>query len=200
MSEARPALRQRLGQLASRERYLHLAALVVVGILIITILIFRDRLLDVDVRNAAYGGIFVLTLIGSASVLIPVPGILAVYWGGHDLNPVLVGLLAGGAEGIGELSGYLLGFGGSGVVERRWWYARVEWWMRRRGSLLVFLMSAVPNPLFDVVGLAAGSLRFPVWRFLVATWLGKTVKNLMVAFAGAQSVPLLLRLLERWFS
>jgi len=168
-------------------------------VLVVVIFLFRERLLGIDVRNIAYVGVFALSLIGSASILVPVPGLVGVYWGGASLNPVVVGLLAGVAEAIGELSGYLLGFSGSGLVTRYPRYAMVEHWMRRRGGIVVFLMSVVPNPFFDLVGVAAGGSRFPVWRFLVAAWLGKTLKSLGIAYAGYFSVPLLVRLYEGWF-
>ena len=45
--------------------------------------------------------------------------------------------------------------------------------MCRFGDATVFVMAAIPNPLFDVAGMAAGSLRFPLWRFLLAAFLGK---------------------------
>jgi membrane protein DedA with SNARE-associated domain len=60
--------------------------------------------------------------------------------------------------------------------------------MRRHGSVTVFVLSAIPNPLFDLAGITAGMLRFPVWRFLVACFLGKTVKGIVFALAGAQSL------------
>jgi membrane protein DedA with SNARE-associated domain len=53
----------------------------------------------------------------------------------------------------------------------------------------------VPNPFFDLAGIAAGSLRYPVWRFLLFCWLGKTIKTTLVAFAGSQSIELVEHLL-----
>ena len=62
------------------------------------------------------------------------------------LVPLYVGLVAGGAETVGELTGYFLGCSGRGVVGE----GRVsQWlgtWMRRRGWLLLFLLAFLPNP------------------------------------------------------
>lgn len=199
MNLALPGFLGRLGRSVRSERHLRRAALLTVLVLVVGIFLFRERLLGIDVRNIAYGGVFALSLIGSASILVPAPWFGAVYWGGAYLNPVVVGLLAGVAEAIGELSGYLLGFSGSSMATRYPRYEMVERWMHRRGGTVVFVMSIVPNPLFDVVGVVAGGSRFPVWRFLVAAWLGKTLKDLGIAYAGYFSVPLLLRLYEGWF-
>jgi uncharacterized membrane protein YdjX (TVP38/TMEM64 family) len=138
---------------------------------------------------SAYGyvGIFIISVIGNATVLFPVPSLMAVFAGGTALNPLMVGLVSGVAEPIGELSGYLAGYGGSAVIEDKAAYVRLESWMRRNGYLTIFVLSVIPNPLFDLAGIAAGALRFPVWKFLVACWAGKTIKAVAIAYAGAQS-------------
>ena len=51
-----------------------------------------------------------------------------------------------------------------------------------------FVISAVPNPLFDVAGIAAGALRYPLWRYFVFVGLGKQVKFFMVAYGCHYSV------------
>jgi membrane protein DedA with SNARE-associated domain len=45
-------------------------------------------------------------------------------------------------------------------------------------------MAVIPNPLFDIGGMAAGALRFPVWKFLAAATAGKVIKNIGFALAG----------------
>jgi len=99
------------------------------------------------------------------------------------LNPLLVGLIAGSAESVGELSGYYLGYTGRDVLARSRLYQRLESWMRRRGWLLLFVVSLIPNPIFDVVGIAAGALRYPIWGFLAVVWVGKVLKFLVFAYA-----------------
>jgi membrane protein YqaA with SNARE-associated domain len=167
--------------------------------LAITVLIFvyRGQL----ARFAAYGylGVFVISLIGNATVILPVPSLLGVFVGGSAFNPLFVGLVAGVAEPLGELTGYLAGYAGQGIVENRKIYARLTTWMSSRhfltGYLLIFALSAIPNPLFDMAGIAAGALRMPVAGFLVSCWLGKTLKALAIAFIGASAGDLLQRLL-----
>jgi uncharacterized membrane protein YdjX (TVP38/TMEM64 family) len=160
----------------------------------VAIIAFRQQL----ARFAAYGylGIFVITLVGNATVILPVPGLVAVFAGGTALNPWLVGLVAGVAQPIGELTGYLAGYGGGGVVENRAGYQRLHQWMERHGFLTIFVLAAIPNPVFDVAGIMAGALHMPVWQFLLACFLGKTVKSLAVAWLGSQSVQWLAPLLN----
>jgi membrane protein DedA with SNARE-associated domain len=115
---------------------------------------------------------------------------------GSVLPPVLVGLAAGAGSALGELSGYLAGFGGRAVIERHDVYDRMERTMRRAGGITIFVLSLIPNPLVDLAGIAAGALRYPVWRFLLICWLGKTIKCTLVAWAGAQGYTLVEPLLN----
>jgi uncharacterized membrane protein YdjX (TVP38/TMEM64 family) len=59
-------------------------------------------------------------------------------------------------------------------------YTRIEGWVKRWGWIAVFLLSIFPF-LFDVVGIIAGAMRMPVWRFFVACWLGRTIIYVVVA-------------------
>ena len=161
---------------------LFLAAIAMVG----AAYLLRDEL---TLTQAGYGGIALASLIASAGLIIPVPALGAVCLGGaFALNPVIVGLVAGSAEAVGELTGYFFGYSGQGMVQRSRLYARLEPWMRQREWFplaLLFLLSIVPNPVFDVVGLAAGALKVPVWKFLSTVWVGKTLKFLSVAYLCA---------------
>ena len=118
----------------------------------------------------------------------------AVCAGGWLLNPWLVALVAGSTGTVGELTGYVLGFSGRGVVNRGRLYMRMENWMRRRGWLVIFLLSVLPNPVFDLAGISAGVLHYPIWRFLGLVWVGTFMKFLIVSYACAYSVDSIIKL------
>ena len=167
------------------ERRLQLLALVVgLGLVTATtvVLVLRGELTNTDYwKTLGYPGVFFLSFLGSVAMVLPVPGLLAVCGaGGLELNLIVVGLLSGVGETAGEISGYTIGYGGRSVVEGRRTYERVRKWMERRGTLVIFVVSLVPNPLFDLVGIAAGGLRFPLARFLATVLVGKTLKGLIV--------------------
>ena len=153
------------------------------------IIVYRAPL-QAWVARSAYGylGVFLISLIGNATVILPVPSFAVVLAGGAVMNPVLVGLVAGVGEPLGELTGYLAGYGGRAVIEDRARYERISYWMRRRGFLTLLILSAIPNPFFDIAGITAGMLRFPVLKFLLACWLGKTAKALVLAHLGYLSL------------
>ena len=60
--------------------------------------------------------------------------------------------------------------------------------MRRRGWVLLFLISVIPNPIFDIIGVAAGALRYPLWRFLAVVCVGKLIKFVTFAYACTYSI------------
>jgi len=150
-----------------------------------TALLLRDQLTP---AQAGYGGVALASLIASAGLIIPVPALGAVCAGSVFLNPVLLGLIAGTSESVGELTGYFLGYSGRDMARRSRLYNRLEPLVRRRGWLPLFLVSLVPNPIFDIIGIAAGALRYPLWSFLSIVWVGKTIKFITFAYACKYSL------------
>lgn len=151
-------------------------------------------LLDLDLgelRRFGYLGVFLISLIGSASVILPLPGAAVVVSSGQFVDGVslipfwlLVGLAAAVGETIGEMTAYLAGLGGKAVIEKRSAYRLLDRWMQRHGTLTMFVLSVVPNPVFDIGGFMAGAVRMPVWRFVLTVFVGKMIKNSALAAAG----------------
>ncbi len=145
----------------------------------------------VELKNYAYWGAFLISLVGNATVILPgavLPILTAIgiflYPVTGPTGPILVGLAGGIGAAIGEITGYMVGYSGRGIVERSKLYIRVEGWMKRWGALTVFVLSLLPF-FFDVVGIAAGILRFPLWRFVLFCWLGRTILYAGVVLAAA---------------
>jgi membrane protein YqaA with SNARE-associated domain len=94
----------------------------------------------------------------------------------------MVGLAGGAGAALGEITGYMVGFSGRGVAERSRLYHRLVGWMERWGMLTVLVFSLVPF-FFDLVGIIAGALRFPLWKFVLCCWLGRTIMYVGVIVA-----------------
>lgn len=162
-----------------------LALFAVIGI---TLYIFsiRDRVEEF----AAYGypGIFLIAMLANATVLLPAPGVAVIYAMGAIFNPFGVALAAGTGGAVGELSGYLAGFSGQAVIEKMDVYERVRPWVEKYGGWAILVLSAIPNPFFDIAGIAAGIAKMPIRTFLVFTWVGQLIKMLLFALAGKYSI------------
>jgi membrane protein DedA with SNARE-associated domain len=169
------------------------AVLATVGV---TIVIFLFAPQIYEFRRYGYTGIFLISLIANASILLPIPALAVTFGMGAALNWVLVGLAAGIGEALGESTGYLAGYGGSPIIENRQMFERMKYWMEHHGMLTIFILSAIPNPIIDLAGIAAGASRYGYYKFLFACWTGKTIKTLVFAWAGSHSVFWLLRILD----
>ena len=169
----------------SRANVFRLLVLITVLGIVAAVYFLRDL---ADLSKTGYLAIAALSFFASAGLVVPVPGIASVCAGGLLLGPplvapLLVALVAGTTGTVGELTGYALGFSGRGVVHKSRLYLRIENWMRRRGWLVLFALSVLPNPIFDLAGVAAGALRYPIWRFLGIIWVGTFIKFLILAYA-----------------
>jgi uncharacterized membrane protein YdjX (TVP38/TMEM64 family) len=161
-------------------------AFLLVGAITILIISLRDQL--EQLKAYGYPGIFLLSILANATVILPAPGIAFTFAMGAVFNPIGVAIAAGSGAAIGELTGYLAGFSGRGIVEDNPTYKRIEQWTDRYGGWAILILAFIPNPLFDLGGAAAGALGMPVRTFLFWAMIGKTLKMLLIAFTGAASI------------
>jgi Mn2+/Fe2+ NRAMP family transporter len=160
-------------------------------------------------EHYGYIGAFIISVFGGATILAPVPMTPVVFALGTVmkpvfapyLGPVFVGAAAGLGETVGGLSIYMTGYAGGtalhGIEHQkiRAAYLRMLGWVEKKGSLTLFVLSAVLNPFFYPAALAAGALRFGIHRYFFICWGGKTIKGITVAAAGYWGLGGLLRML-----
>jgi membrane protein YqaA with SNARE-associated domain len=173
-----------------RAVYLLIALGVTVAIAIIATQIDIEQL-----RRYGYPGVFLASLLANATIALPVPGV-AVTIGTAVALPDewwLVALVGAAGEALGESTAYLAGYGGSAIIENRQMYQRLQRWMERHGMATVFAFSVVPNPFVDLAGLTAGASNYPFYKFMLACWLGKSVKTLIICWAAVNSATWLLQ-------
>ena len=153
----------------------------------------------------SYLGLFFVSVLGGVTIFIPVPSLAVQFTMGAVLNPAIVGAVAGLGSATGGTLIYLFGRGGrrifhkddlsspksNNIIVR--WTSRLVGWTRHRGSLAIFLMSAVLNPFFFPMAFAIGASRFKLWKFFLLCWAGNTVKSMMIAYLGYFGLGTLLR-------
>ncbi len=146
-------------------------------------------------QHYGYFGVFVISILAGATVLVPIPGILIVFTLGSVLHPALIGVVSGLGEAIGSIGIYLSGYSGRKAVQKLppEFFGKFSDWIQRRGEMAVFLMSAILNPLFYPFTAIAGMLRFGLVKFFFLCWGGKTVKNMAIAYAGYFGLRSILR-------
>lgn len=151
-------------------------------------LVVALALLPIDLsRLGAYGylGVFLLALLASATVVLPSPALGVGIVAGKTLDPWLSGLLMGLGASLGEVTGYLAGRAGSELAARSQLYPLIARRVERYGAATIFILAAIPSPLLDLAGIAAGALRMPFWRFQLACAAGKIMRFMLVAQLGS---------------
>lgn len=148
-----------------------------------------------------YLGAFLISILGGATIIIPVPMLAVVFALGGVLTPYWIGVAAGLGETVGALTIYMTGHGGGAALSNIKYgkvqaaYSRLMHWMERRGSWTLFILAAVLNPFFYPAALAAGAMRFGLRRYFLICLAGKLIKGITVAYAGYWGLRGLLRML-----
>ena len=164
-------------------------------VVILSLVIYGTGGISDDISAYGYLGVFLVSLFAATVLFIPIPSIPVVFLMGAILNPFLVGLISGIGESIGEITGYTAGFSGRESLDNKDRYTRIKGWMRHRGTLVLFLFSAIPNMFFKLVGASAGAIRYPFWKFLLVVFTGKTIKGMAISLLGYWALRMLLQLI-----
>jgi membrane protein YqaA with SNARE-associated domain len=170
-----------------RQRLVPILTLLLVVVITAGLFILTQRNPEIVKKfgNLGYLGVFIGSLVSSATVILPVPGVLVLFPLVANLNPVLVALAGSTGGIIGEITGYMAGYGGQGIANKGKMYKRVEGWMKKWGVWTIFVFAFAPFLLFDVAGMVAGALHYPLWKFLLVGWVGKSLKYIGLVYAMA---------------
>ena len=146
----------------------------------------------------AYLVVFGSTLLSSATIFFPAPGVAIIMAAAAKWNPAIVALVASVGGTLGELTAYYAGHVGRKIIvtQYRKRYEQAVAWMNRYGLWAIFAFALIPMLIFDLVGLAAGALKLKLWKFLLACWGGRIVRSFVEAYVGAGAIPFLF---PSWF-
>jgi membrane protein YqaA with SNARE-associated domain len=135
-----------------------------------------------------YLGVFLISLIGSLSVIIPVPYTIAYYLLGATLDPVLLALVGGFGSALGEISGYAVGYLGHALIDEEQ-KRKMSYLLKifdRYGPLLVFLFALTPLP-DGLLFIALGISRYSFVNVFIPCLLGKIAMAYIIAYSGKVS-------------
>jgi membrane protein DedA with SNARE-associated domain len=153
-----------------------------------------------------YAGVFLANLASTATLFIPVPGLTAaaqalIVSSAASLSPFWVGVLGGLGMALGEVTAYVAGMAAAVIAREEEIKAPsrlepiihrvtawISWLMSHYGMPTLFLLSAVPNPLFEVAGWTAGATRYPFWKFMGSVTPGKITRGLLLAYIGEKII------------
>ena len=160
---------------------------IILTVIVSTILSIALFVLPIDYKqlgNWGYLGLFIGVFWGSATIILPTPAFAFTIIAGKFLNPYLVGIVSGAAATLGELVGYYVGHETSQLLKTKPSYKLVEKFVRKFGFFFLLFFAMIPNPLFDLAGIAAGTMNMPVWQYVVAVFIGKSIRFILLALGG----------------
>lgn len=164
------------------KKYSAVFGLIISVAISVLIFVYRGNLSSLQ----AYGflGLFLLNVLGSATIFLPTPLFLTAYVAGTIYNPFIVAVVASLGSTIGELTGYIAGYGAEELLINDNKVQKVKKWMDKYGLWTLLVLAAIPNPLFDIAGIVSGATGIPVYKFLSVVWVGKLIKFAVIVFLG----------------
>jgi len=167
---------------------------ILVSILILVVVPIVLVTLGFDVESIAeigYAGVFVASFLASTTIIFPVPGVAVVVVAAVLFHPAWVAVVAAVGGSLGEFTAYLAGYGGRIAIGEKYGerYQKAEGWMKRHGFLTLATFAFLPFLLFDLAGIAAGALRYPFWKFLLACFAGRLPRSFIESYLGWWILP-----------
>jgi membrane protein DedA with SNARE-associated domain len=150
----------------------------------------------------SYLGIFLISLLGAASIFVPIPSTVVIFiLGGLQVgnpptwafDPLLIAVFAGAGAATGEFSGYLIGLGGRKVIDKRH-KNKMDILMKlfkRFGPIVIFVFALTPLP-DDLLFIPLGMMRYSLPVAFISALLGKFLSNLIIAYAGRLSLQFII--------
>lgn len=180
-----------------------IALIVVMIALFIGVIIYLFKMNPALFQNLveSYGliGLFIVTIVSNATIVLPLPVDILIFLFADFpffplgiFNPLLLALIISFAASIGEMSAYLVGLFGVSSLEKMKsktlaQVEEMELRLHKLGMIVIILGALTPFP-FDVIGIAAGLLRFDVKKFFIGCYIGKFFRYLIIAYAGYYSL------------
>lgn len=156
--------------------------LILSGFILISPIIFRFD--PGNITSLGLFGVALFNFVAAATVFIPVPGYLATGVAGTLYNPILVALASATGGALGESVGFAFGYSTEkiGDIKKRKfinWIANLL--HGKYGPYVIILLAFIPNPAFDLLGVAAGISLYPLKKFLGLVFIGRFIRDIIIA-------------------
>ncbi len=137
-----------------------------------------------------YLGVFLISLLGTIAIIIPVPYTLVIlFLGIEGWDPLMLTIAGGLGSALGEFAGYLLGYYGRRMVseerQRNMDYLLSFFGKYSPAAIFVFALTPLPD---DLLFIPLGILRYSPVKAFIPALLGKSLMCYVLAsFGGVYS-------------
>jgi membrane protein YqaA with SNARE-associated domain len=150
------------------------------------------------VNKWGYLGIFLVSLVSSATIIFPIPIFLILFTFGAIFNPFFVALAGAIGATVGNLTSYFLGLGGKEVLEKKYSkkLEKIKKTFHKYGSVFwIIFVNVTPLPN-DIVGVFCGVIRYDFKKYFIASFIGQMILALFLAYSGFYSINWVLDFLQ----
>lgn len=161
-------------------------------------MVFESFISDL-VIGLSYFGVFLASGLVSISIVFPLPwypitlGAVIL-----KLNPIITSLMFASGSMVGELICYNIGAGGRFIAKKKFknWkkskklvklISLIENHFKKHGFLTIFITALIFFP-FDIVSMIAGANRYDIKKYLIAGFLGKFLKMLIIMILTIEGI------------
>jgi len=135
-----------------------------------------------------YFGVFAISFIGTASIIIPIPYTVLIFTlstTSTEWDPILLTIAGGVGSALGEMVGYALGYFGRKVVnsERQRKMTYLVKIFDRYGPIAIFAFALTPLP-DDLLFIPLGILRYKFYKAFIPAIIGKLCMVFIIAYFG----------------
>jgi membrane protein YqaA with SNARE-associated domain len=166
----------------------------IIGVVLTLLMAAAIIVFDEQVKGMqeyGYLGAFFISILGGATIIIPVPMLVVVFaLGGVMPYPWLVALSAALGELVGAIIIYMTGHGAGRVISNSKYgriqrtYDKMLSLMERRGAITLFVVTCIVNPFFYPAAFACGALRFGLKKYIAIVLVGKIIKCMTIVYLG----------------
>lgn len=137
----------------------------------------------------AYGSLGLLAVMIIQTIIAPIPSeALLMFAGAIGIKLFDIVIFGGIGMIIGSIIAfYLARIGGKPIINKligKKWIGRVDRWVEKRGTKIIFLTRLIPLIPFDLISYMAGITKLKFKNYLIATVLGAFPRTLMLAIMG----------------
>ena len=148
---------------------------------------FRDYFKEAS--SLGLFGLFVVNFVSSATFFVSAPAFLTIISGGNLYSPILVAIIAALGACLGDMLGFAFGHSGRRLTKKKLDQHKtirfLEKHFHRHGALIIFLLAIIPNPFFDAIGILAGVVNYPPFKFFAIMLVGRFIRYWALAQVGA---------------
>ncbi len=157
-------------------------------------------LFDISLQ-LGYLGAFIISFLGNTTILFPIPYMLLTFFLGslvdsntglYLFDPWMVGIVSGLGAMLGEMTGYLIGYGGGQLIEenqRNSFREYIEIHPRATPFVIWFLaVTPIPD---DFLIIPLGAAKYSWWKVAIPQFIGKSMFMVAAAWVGRLSLGFL---------